>query len=238
MALCGEVPWLTLMMEKSQHILNSWQSNAHHWIESIDQNQIESRKLITNLAIVEAILKYKPSKVLDLGCGEGWLTRTLTEKGLQAVGIDGTKGLIENALQKDKGIFEVITYEEIIGGVEIPHAPFDCIVINFGLFMDEEVQALLEKLNLSLTSNGKILIQTLHPFSILNQDKPYLSNWEENGWAGLGEQYTEPFKWFSRTLGDWVSLLVNTGYQIQEIQEPLNPITQKPQSMIFVVKAP
>lgn len=225
-------------MEKSQNILQSWQSNAHNWIESIDQNQIESRKLITNQAIVEAILKYKPSKVLDLGCGEGWLTRTLTEKGLQAVGIDGTRGLIENARQKEKGIFEVITYEEIIGGVEIPHAPFDCIVINFGLFLKEEVEDLLRALHKCRLSGAHLIVQTLHPFFKITQEKPYLSNWEENGWAGLGEQYTEAFPWYNRTLSDWVRLFIDTGYILEEIQEPLNPITQKPQSMIFVVKAP
>lgn len=224
-------------MPHSDNILQSWQSNAHNWIESIDQNQIESRKLITNQAIIEAVLKYKPKKVLDLGCGEGWLTRSLTEKGIQTVGIDGTAGLIENARQKGKGIFEVITYEEIISGVEIPHAPFDCIVINFGLFLKEEVEDLLRALHKYRVSGGHLIVQTLHPFFKINQDKPYLSSWEDNGWAGLGEQYTEAFPWYNRTLSDWVSLFIDTGYILEELQEPLNPITQKPQSMIFVVKA-
>ncbi len=225
-------------MKTAQNILNAWQSNAHNWIESIDQNQIESRKLVTNQAIIEAVLKYKPTKVLDLGCGEGWLTRTLTEKGIHTIGIDGTAALIDNAREKGEGIFEVLSYEEIINGVKIPHAPFDCIAINFGLFLKEEAQDLLRKLHLSLLSGAYLIIQTLHPFFKITQEKPYLGNWEENGWAGLGEQYTAPFPWYNRTLADWVSLFIDTGYILEEIQEPLNPITQRPQSIIFVVKAP
>jgi 2-polyprenyl-3-methyl-5-hydroxy-6-metoxy-1,4-benzoquinol methylase len=223
-------------MPQSDSIIDSWQSNAHHWIESIDQHLIESRKLITNQAIIEAILKYKTSKVLDLGCGEGWLTRALNAKKIHTVGIDGVPALIKNAQTKGEEEYAVISYNEIIAGKSLPQSPFEAIVINFGLFMEDEVADLLISLKRHLLPEGKIFIQTLHPFFKISQEKPYLSSWEENGWAGLGEHYTKPFQWFSRTLAGWMRLFVDAGYIIQELQEPLNPITQKPQSMIFCLK--
>ncbi len=49
-----------------QHILDSWHSNAAAWTNAIDQQSIESRRLITNKAIVDAIAEQKPSNVLDI----------------------------------------------------------------------------------------------------------------------------------------------------------------------------
>lgn len=37
---------------------------------------------------VKAVLKYKPEKVLDVGCGEGLFVKNLRERGINAVGID------------------------------------------------------------------------------------------------------------------------------------------------------
>ncbi|MEM6754398.1 MAG: class I SAM-dependent methyltransferase, partial [Cyanobacteria bacterium P01_C01_bin.38] len=62
--------------EKS--VLDSWNNNASAWINTIENDQIESRKLVTNKAIVDAIVSYSPATILDIGCGEGWLTRELT----------------------------------------------------------------------------------------------------------------------------------------------------------------
>ena len=38
-----------------KHILDSWHSNAAAWTNAIEQQTIESRRLITNKAIVDAI---------------------------------------------------------------------------------------------------------------------------------------------------------------------------------------
>ena len=57
---------------KEKHIVDSYIQNAKPWITAISQQEIESRNLVTNQAIVDAILKQGPLKVLDIGCGEGW----------------------------------------------------------------------------------------------------------------------------------------------------------------------
>ena len=68
-------------MDKEQYIIQSWQVNAGSWINLIESNGIESRKLITNKAIIDTVLAAKPVSVLDLGCGEGWLSQKLSDKG-------------------------------------------------------------------------------------------------------------------------------------------------------------
>jgi 2-polyprenyl-3-methyl-5-hydroxy-6-metoxy-1,4-benzoquinol methylase len=56
----------------------SWQANADAWTTAVRGQRIESRRLVTDAAILQTILALAlaPLRILDLGCGEGWLRRT------------------------------------------------------------------------------------------------------------------------------------------------------------------
>ena len=52
-------------------IVESWRTNATPWTEVIRERGIESRNVVTNDAIVDAVLSRSPGSVLDIG----WLVR-------------------------------------------------------------------------------------------------------------------------------------------------------------------
>jgi SAM-dependent methyltransferase len=52
-------------------IIDSWHRNAIPWIAAIREGQIDSRKLVTNNAIVDVVISRSPNSILDIGCGEG-----------------------------------------------------------------------------------------------------------------------------------------------------------------------
>lgn len=64
-------------------ILASWQINADPWITAVREEQIESRRLITDRAMLMAIDARRPRRLLDLGCGEGWLCRAVHGWGIE-----------------------------------------------------------------------------------------------------------------------------------------------------------
>ena len=63
-----------------------WNINAKPWIKAIDNNEIESRMLVTIIAIINTILEHKAQHLLDIGCGEGWLARELAVHGIRGIG--------------------------------------------------------------------------------------------------------------------------------------------------------
>lgn len=57
--------------------------NADKWTAVVRSGGVESRRLVTDQAIIEAVLAQKPQRVLDIGCGEGWLIRALGKEGVE-----------------------------------------------------------------------------------------------------------------------------------------------------------
>ena len=223
------------MSKSTNPILKSWAVNAKKWIKTIENNEIESRQLVTNTAILQAIITQQPKSVLDIGCGEGWLVNTLVKHQITAVGIDATDKLIKAAKTKGKGKFKVKDYDKIIKGVRFKAAPFDLISINFALFENRKTAQLIKKLPDYLAPNGKIIIQTLHPFSIATEVE-YKSAWRKDSWGGLKRKFTQPYKWYFRTLADWVKLFTKAGLVLEAVKEPLHPKTGRPASIVFILK--
>ena len=204
------------MSKKANPILTSWAVNAKKWIKTIENNEIESRRLVTNTAILKSIFQCTPKSVLDIGCGEGWLVHTLAKRQIMAVGVDGTPALIEQAKAKKKGQFYTKTYSALTKGVAFEGMPFDVISINFALFENKKTVRLIKKLPDYLAPNGTIIIQTLHPFS-LPTDVQYKSAWRKDSWKGLKRKFTQPHRWYFRTLEDWVNLFQKANLTIVDI---------------------
>jgi 2-polyprenyl-3-methyl-5-hydroxy-6-metoxy-1,4-benzoquinol methylase len=219
-------------MNKEEAIIQSWHANASAWIDIIQNNGIESRKLITNKAIVDAVTHAQPASVLDIGCGEGWLAKEFADRGIAVSGIDVIPALIETAIQKTPGHFIVGSYEDIAKGrVQWP-ALFDAIVINFALIGKESTEQLLPALPPLLNKGGKLFIQTLHPHS-RKESGDYTTGWKTGSWNGLGDQFTQPYEWYFRTLEDWLLLLQQSRFGQVTAKDILHPVDGRPLSVIF-----
>ncbi|MBE9153628.1 bifunctional 2-polyprenyl-6-hydroxyphenol methylase/3-demethylubiquinol 3-O-methyltransferase UbiG [Cyanobium sp. LEGE 06113] len=145
--------------------MQSWIVNADQWTDIIRGGGIESRRLVTVQAIVDAVLAQQPKRVLDLGCGEGWLVRRLCQQGVDAVGLDGSPTLIAAAQSAGGGKFQVCTYFELANNPSHAGNGFDVISANFSILY-QEAAALLKTLRRLLVPRGRIVLQSLHPWSV------------------------------------------------------------------------
>jgi 2-polyprenyl-3-methyl-5-hydroxy-6-metoxy-1,4-benzoquinol methylase len=222
---------MTIESTNDREIIDSWFKNAAPWIVAIQEQQIESRKLITDRSIIDVVVSHNARTVLDLGCGEGWLTRELSAKGMEVLGVDAIPPLIAQARSMSLDRFELATYAEIAAGKLAEK--FDVVVANFSLFGNESVVDLFRSIPLLLNPQGAFIIQTLHP-TISCGDIAYVDGWRSSSWAGFSDDFTDPAPWYFRTLATWIKLYRTNEFSLVEIREPLHPSTGKPASVIFV----
>ncbi len=216
---------------KEKQIIDAWMQNAKPWISAISNAEIESRKLVTNQAIIDAILKQGPRTVLDIGCGEGWLARALNAAGVSVQGIDVVPELVEQARRLGDGTFQVLSYEELTTGAI--KAKFDVAVCNFSLLGDESVNYVFQAVCEVLEAGGCFIVQTIHPVAASTAQE-YEDGWRTGSWAGFSKQFTNPPPWYFRTLETWKELFQLHGLQLCEVLEPIHPETNTMASIIFV----
>lgn len=219
-----------------QQIQQSWEANADAWIEAIQYNKIESRRAATDEAILQAVLRYKPRRVLDVGCGEGWLTRALANRCIEVVGVDGCRALVARAREKRGGCFRALGYDEIIADPAILGQSYDGIVCNFSL-LGEEIGDLLRSLRKAIVSGGHLLIQTVHPFTAC-QEQPYVDGWKTETFDNFGGAFREPMPWYFRTVSSWFQQVSKAGWRVCECEEPTHPQTQIPLSLLLICLSP
>lgn len=214
-------------------ILNSWEKNAKEWNTIIENQDIPSRNY-TNKAILEAITSLGLKKVADLGCGEGWLCREMTKNQIEAIGFDATAALIEMARTKGSERYYALQFEQIINGQPLPDTPFDGAVFNFSLYQKDHLNLLFREILNALDDKGILLVQTLHPFFLIENKFGYRSQWLQDSWLGLPGNFKDGHSWYARTMEDWMELISkipSTSFEVREITNN----EKKPLSLLIII---
>lgn len=107
-------------MKSSNYIEYGWEHTNSLCSHNYILPKLES--ILTNLRLE------RESRILDLGCGNGFVTIQLAEKGLLMTGVDASENGVALARSVNPDIpFEVHSiYDDSL--LEISGAPFDCII--------------------------------------------------------------------------------------------------------------
>ncbi|MFQ6572291.1 class I SAM-dependent methyltransferase [Pseudomonas sp. UM16] len=211
-------------------LLQSWHANAQSWIAAIRTGSIESRQQVTDQAILLAVLGRQPERVLDLGCGEGWLLRALAERGIKAVGVDGDPTLVKAARAAGTSPVHLASYQALAEATVDIGNNYELICANFAL-LHQDIIPLLCALHALLIPGGALAIQTLHPWTAACGN--YQDGWRQETFAGFQGQW-QPMPWYMRTLSSWLNALDMADFRLVSLQEPQHPQSAVPQSLLMV----
>ena len=220
--------------DREAALIWSWMANADAWTRTVREGRIASRRLATDAAIVDAVAERNPERVLDLGCGEGWLMRALAERGIEAIGLDVSLELVMAAEEAGGGRYRCCSYEELVEDPTRAGGPYDAIACNFSL-LGADLVPLLRALRRNLPPGGALVIQTVHPWTAAG-DEGYADGWRTETFDAFGDDFAEPMPWYFRTLGSWVDALRDGGFHLATLREPIHPETGQPASLVMVAE--
>lgn len=222
------------MPDFETQLQQSWIHNAEAWTDAVRNRRIASRRAGTDAAVLNAIRDFPRCRVLDLGCGEGWLARALTAEGYAVTGVDASQSLIADARKAGAGQFLALSYEDLVQDPDALADRFELIVANFSL-LGERIGPLLKAMRSRLSDRGAILIQTLHPLNC-GSDERYESGWRIETFAQMSSAFPASMPYYFRTFGSWVEELRAAGLAIVYCREPLSPETGRPLSLLIVAR--
>ena len=171
-------------------------------------------------------------QVLDLGCGGGWLTRTLVRMGHDAVGVDVSGGILSTAAAAD----EIKGHLVQADGHELPFrkGTFDAVVC-VGALHHTELGRLLPGLARVTKSNGSLVFlepNRLNPLSEIGRrlfpmtthtpgERPYTPNQLRRAFSDAGWEVQEYRTLFLYTFALSYILHKTTANRLASVVAPL-----------------
>ena len=138
----------------------AWNAGAHEWAERIRSGM--SGRVHAHDASLYELLPPPRGLTLDVGCGEGRLTRELTTRGYDVAGFDASEMLIEEARTADpSGRYEVAQ----IDALPVADGAAELAVCVNVLPHIHDLAAAAAELARVLAPGGTLLIGTIHPIA-------------------------------------------------------------------------
>jgi 2-polyprenyl-3-methyl-5-hydroxy-6-metoxy-1,4-benzoquinol methylase len=167
--------------------------------------------------------------VLDAGCGEGIVSRSLVGTAKRVVGIDIVPQLVAYARQRDQT--QSITYEVHDLSEPLPKYAdtFDLIVSNLVLNDVPDYTGFIMTLSSVLKSGGRIALSMNNPYSALLREK--VENYFDSG--AVAQYAFGPAIYFHRTMEEYLrafqqaGLLLRCLYDVQMTEEIVAHLPEK-----------
>lgn len=222
-----------------------WNNNAEAWTQLSRAGYDLYRDRLNTPAFLELLPDIQGLSGIDIGCGEGHNTRLMADLGGQLVGIDISDVFIHHAKQTEEQDPLGITYR-VASAVELPFPDqhFDFATAVMSLMDIPETGRVLSEANRVLKPGGFFQFSISHPcfetphrknlrndqgltyaYEIGDYFKPLhgdVSEWTFGAAPNELKQQFERFRIprFTKTLSQWINLIVQTGFMIEKVEEP------------------
>ena len=203
-------------MQKATEVFGKWAEEGKD--RGMEKSHAIPVEEMINFALKERLNINKNFSFLDLGCGNGWVVRSVAKNELctKAVGIDGARQMINNAESRGEGT------KYILADIDSFNSPekYDVIHSMEVLYYLENPSEVIRKISNSwLNKNGRLIVGIDHYYEntsshswqekvgtrmLMLREMEWIQFFED---AGLSEVES----WHSNKHTDWAGTLVLTG---------------------------
>lgn len=169
-------------------------------------------------------------RIVDLGCGFGWVSRWMREQGAASVlGLDLSENMIGRA-KADTGDPAIEYRIADLETLELPEGAFDLAYSALTFHYIRDFNRLVRMIHRALVPGGSMVFTIEHPIFMAAAHPHWIADedgrrtWPVNRYAIEGERRTD---WFAkgvikyhRTIGTTLNTLVRAGFQILGVDEP------------------
>lgn len=155
---------------------SGYAENAEFWTKIIREELDPYRLQLTDKAVLGAVAPTPGIHVLDVGCGEGYMSRHIARAGATVTGIDPCGELIDAASQAADDDALPITYR-VAAAENLPmdDSTFDTVVCNHVFNDIADLDGALREFARVLRPGGLLVAMMLHPCLYqprANRDQP------------------------------------------------------------------
>jgi SAM-dependent methyltransferase len=181
------------------------------------------RRTLLNPAIFGMLGEVRGRRILDAGCGQGYLARLLASRGAEVVGVEPAERLLRYAERREAESPLGISYlRRDLSRLGQLGGPFDAVVANMVLLDIPAWHEALANCISSLRAGGLLVYSLEHPCWVSG----HFEEWAERGHVEISEYLDEyesvgpAGKNFHRPLSVYVNATIRLGCALTELAEP------------------
>ena len=230
---------------KAEEVAAYWQKNATAWTTMARQGFDICRNHLNAPAFMQMLPAVQGLKGLDVGCGEGFNTRLVADRGAHLTGIDICEKFIDYARETEQAEPRGIVYQVATAGdLPFDEVSFDFAIATMSMMDMPDIARAVKEVFRVLKPGGFFQFSICHPCF---QTPAFAWIKDENGDPSalvcgdyFHDELEQVLEWtftsapenlkdefgnfiiptYFKTLSGWLNMLLDTGFVLERFLEP------------------
>ena len=221
--------------------MKDWESLADWYDEKEGEGGDLWHRALIDPVLIRVVGNCDGKAVLDLGCGNGYLSRVFARRGARVTAVDSSPRMVKNAKARDPGNSLKINYitSDAARLKMVDDDSFDLVFANMSLMDIEDGEGAIREVNRVLKPGGRFVASISHPCfdngsnsgwvsekstlespKVFRRIRSYRSPFSEEIPWRIGEKERKYTRSFHRPLNWYARVLHSNGMSIVSLEEP------------------
>ena len=205
-----------------------WDRKAAEWAEWIGDDGDANRRYQSDPVLWRLAGEVRGLRVIDAGCGTGYLTLKLAARGARVVGVDVSAEMIQIARRRTaaKGVKLDFRIESAARLESVEAGSVDLVVSNYVLMDAEDLHGCVASFARVLRAGGRAVCVITHPcFSSRRPGSYFDEQTFEERWGA----FVTPFVTHHRPLSRYFAAFFAAGFAVEAFEEPVVALPAPPE---------